>query len=291
MQLKRGVLDNNNNDGDTTDDTTTGDAMDDAEVVAAREERSKHEGEWQVVVPENTTQQQQQEQQQQQIIENNDTDDADDKELGRATQMLGPALFNSDTRVSSSFEELVVVVVEDSEKKDDDGDKKVQHRAPHNHEAVTTENDIPVDQLNSGTDQLVRNEELTVRTMVVQMGYRKPTEVDTMSNEDCRNTLIMELQNITGRTVKNLQAKSNDELLELFALESALISNKIRTAAQVRAMKHEDCRNTLIVELHKRTTGQTIKSLQTKKDAELVEHINMVAWRADVTARCYDAWK
>jgi hypothetical protein len=87
-------------------------------------------------------------------------------------------------------------------------------------------------------------------------GSRSDPQIKTMSADDMRNTVIVEVRTQTGRS--DLQALSNRELIQLVLgrdsyLRGVLLVGGFRTQPQLNGMSSEDQRNTLIAELAGRT--------------------------------------
>jgi hypothetical protein len=87
-------------------------------------------------------------------------------------------------------------------------------------------------------------------------GSRSDPQIKTMSADDMRNTVIVEVRTQTGRS--DLQALGNRELIQLVLgrdsyLRGVLLVGGFRTQPQLNGMSSEDQRNTLIAELAGRT--------------------------------------
>jgi hypothetical protein len=104
---------------------------------------------------------------------------------------------------------------------------------------------------------------------------RTDQQLKTMSADDMRNTVIVELGPQPGRGPSpNPQQFSNIEMIQWLVLEpvsnirGVLLVGKFRTQQQLNGMVSEDQRNTLITELAGRTTD-TVGKYQSLNDAEL----------------------
>ena len=103
-------------------------------------------------------------------------------------------------------------------------------------------------------------------------GSRTDQQIKTMSADDMRNTVIVEVGAQTGRG-SELQALSNMDLLQLVLgrqsyIRGVLLVGKFRTQQQLNGMFPNDQRNTLITELVGRTKD-TIGHYQSLNDANL----------------------
>ncbi|GAB2829821.1 hypothetical protein [Lentzea nigeriaca] len=90
-----------------------------------------------------------------------------------------------------------------------------------------------------------------IRGVLLAGGFRTQHELDTMSHEDMRNTLIVEL---TARSNQNdYQRYDNDTLAGMGAVMVFLRRNGLRYDDALKQMSSDDQRNTLIVELDAQT--------------------------------------
>lgn len=105
-----------------------------------------------------------------------------------------------------------------------------------------------------------------IRGVLLLGGFRSQHELNAMSHEDMRNTLIVELTNRTRQA--NYQAYNDAQLEGAGAVLVVLRHVKARTDDELRAMSADDMRNTLIVELDKQT--RLGLKLQAMTDLELV---------------------
>jgi len=103
-------------------------------------------------------------------------------------------------------------------------------------------------------------------------GSRSDQQIKTMSADDMRNTVIVEVGAQTGRG-RDLQALSNRELIQLVLgrdsyIRGVLLVGKFRTQQQLKGMSSDDQRNTLITELAGRTKD-TVGHYQSLNNADL----------------------
>jgi len=83
---------------------------------------------------------------------------------------------------------------------------------------------------------------------------------------------IVELNNRDGNEIYYYKSQSDEELARLsmsVSLRDCLIAHNWRDESTARGMKHDDCRNTVIVELNKRD-GNSISHYQGRTDTELM---------------------
>jgi hypothetical protein len=104
-------------------------------------------------------------------------------------------------------------------------------------------------------------------------GSRTDQQIKTMSADDMRNTVIVELVAQTGLGVGALQALSNRELIALVLgrdsyIRGVLLVGTFRTQQQLNGMSLDDQRNTLITELAGRTKD-TVAYYQSLTDSDL----------------------
>ena len=100
--------------------------------------------------------------------------------------------------------------------------------------------------------------------------WRSRQDVKSMSGDDQRNTLIVELNHITSESVPWLQGKKDGQLIEIASVAIFLRNAEIRTLDELAGMSADDQRNTLIVELNK-ATNETIPALQAKSSKDLAD--------------------
>ncbi len=90
-----------------------------------------------------------------------------------------------------------------------------------------------------------------IRGVLLLGGFRRQDELNAMTDEDMRNTLIVELTNRTAQPT--YQAYDNDRLAGAGAVLVAMRRAGIRDDGTLRTMSADDMRNTLIVELDAQT--------------------------------------
>src|SRR5687768_15786406 len=86
-----------------------------------------------------------------------------------------------------------------------------------------------------------------IRGVLLAGQFRTHHELNTMSPDDMRNTLIVELAGRSRQT--NVQSFDDDTLAGMGALLVYLRTARIRNDASLKTMTSDDMRNTLIVEL------------------------------------------
>jgi len=83
--------------------------------------------------------------------------------------------------------------------------------------------------------------------------FRTQRELNAMSHEDMRNTLIVEMTNHSNQTTASYQALNDADLEGHGAVMVLLLNLRIRDDGGLRQMSADDQRNTLIVELDAQT--------------------------------------
>src|SRR5271166_6556346 len=86
-----------------------------------------------------------------------------------------------------------------------------------------------------------------IRGALLAGGFRTHHQLNAMSADDQRNTLIVEMTNHSNQA--NYQSFSDADLAAAGALMVFLLNAGIRTAAQLKTMSADDQRNTMIVEI------------------------------------------
>jgi hypothetical protein len=99
--------------------------------------------------------------------------------------------------------------------------------------------------------------------------FRTQLELNRMSGDDQRNTLIVELANRTRHDVAFFQRMNDDDLAGHGALLVFLREGKRRSDAELKAMSVDDLRNTTIVELAAQTR-LPVASLQALNNRNLI---------------------
>jgi len=101
-----------------------------------------------------------------------------------------------------------------------------------------------------------------IRGALLAGKFRTQAQLNKMSHDDMRNTLIVELANRSNQS--NYQAFDNDTLAGMGAALVFLREAKIRDDATLTTMSADDQRNTLIVELAAQTgLGQELQGFST----------------------------
>ncbi|HVG59923.1 MAG TPA: hypothetical protein VNA24_15310 [Hyalangium sp.] len=104
-----------------------------------------------------------------------------------------------------------------------------------------------------------------IRGVLLVGRFRTQRELNAMSGEDQRNTLITELVGRTRNTLAFYQGLNDKDLAGTGALLVYLRGTRSRTDAQLKTMTADDMRNTVIVEMHDqvhRTDLQTLTNMQ-----------------------------
>jgi hypothetical protein len=102
--------------------------------------------------------------------------------------------------------------------------------------------------------------------------FRTRQQLNAMTFEDRRNTLILELSNRTNDAVGYYQSLSDADLAGVGALLVFLRETGRRTDRQIKTMSAGDMRNTVIVEANART-GRGIQELQALSNLQIVKSV------------------
>jgi len=108
-----------------------------------------------------------------------------------------------------------------------------------------------------------------IRGVLLAGKFRTHHELNSMSREDRRNTLIVELSNRTSQSIGHFQAMDDDKLSGVGAVFIFILISRIRTDLELKTMSDDDQRNTLIVEMDIQTR-LGINTLQGFSNLELV---------------------
>ena len=101
-----------------------------------------------------------------------------------------------------------------------------------------------------------------IRGVLLSGKFRTHHELNGMSNEDQRNTLIVELSGRTNRPVGHFQSRDDAALAGAGAVLVFLRQARIRKEEELKTMSDDDQRNTLIVEMDAVTgRGQELQGL------------------------------
>ena len=101
-----------------------------------------------------------------------------------------------------------------------------------------------------------------IRGVLLAGRFRTQRELNTMSRDEMRNTLIVEMTNHSNQTTASYQALNDAELEGVGAAMVLLRTLRIRDDGTLRQMSADDQRNTLIVELDAQTRlGRELQGL------------------------------
>ena len=118
-----------------------------------------------------------------------------------------------------------------------------------------------------GSDRAIRGQvpgtvSSWIRGALLVGRFRTQHELNTMSHDDMRNTLIVELTNHSNQTTPSYQALNDADLEAAGAVMVLLRNTGIRDDSGLRQMSVDDQRNTLIVELGAQTRlGRELQGL------------------------------
>src|SRR5882672_10234316 len=108
-----------------------------------------------------------------------------------------------------------------------------------------------------------------IRGVLLLGRFRTQRALNTMSPDDQRNTLIVELVGRTNQPVGHFQGMPDEVLAGTGAVLVLLREGKVRTDAQLKTISDDDQRNILIVELGAQT-GLSGATLQQMSSMDLV---------------------
>lgn len=108
-----------------------------------------------------------------------------------------------------------------------------------------------------------------IRGVLLVGKFRTFEELNSMSRDDHRNTLIVELTNRTNQPVTHYQAMTDPDLAGVGATLVFLRMTSARTDAELATLSDDDQRNTLIVTVAGKT-GLPVPELQARSNLELV---------------------
>jgi hypothetical protein len=93
--------------------------------------------------------------------------------------------------------------------------------------------------------------------------FRKQRELNGMTNDEQRNTLIVALHNLSNQSIEHYQGMNDDTLAGVGAVLAFLRQSGIRNDNDLKKMSADDQRNTLIVELDGQTKlgGSTLQGM------------------------------
>ena len=107
--------------------------------------------------------------------------------------------------------------------------------------------------------------------VILNAQWRDFNSIVDMSDNDIRNTLIVELNNRTNESISYLQTQSNLELSVYSLLYTFLKIASIRTETELKNMTLGELRNTLIVENANHLENQNISGLEKLSTEKLVQ--------------------
>ncbi len=113
---------------------------------------------------------------------------------------------------------------------------------------------------------------VTIGDLLLMGKFRSREQLDGLSDEDRRNTLITELANRTKDAVSYYQSLSNADLAGTGALLVFLRERPSRTDQELKTMSVNDMRNTAIVEVNQRM-GRSIRDLQALSSMDVVRMV------------------
>lgn len=111
--------------------------------------------------------------------------------------------------------------------------------------------------------------------VLLENNWRTLADLSSMSEEDKRNTVIVETESMTGHTVSDLQRRATagglGSVTAIANMAALLIKYSIRSISDVKSMTYEPhLRNTLIVETSHRFSIQ-VRLLQRMNDHKLLQ--------------------
>jgi hypothetical protein len=111
--------------------------------------------------------------------------------------------------------------------------------------------------------------EMTVRGVLLAGHWRTEAELNNMTTEDKRNTLIVSLTTVTNQSVSYFQRFDDNTLVAKAAVPVFLLIAGLVSESWLKANSDDGARNYLIIELNKKT-DKPIRDLQGKSNGELV---------------------
>ncbi len=113
---------------------------------------------------------------------------------------------------------------------------------------------------------------VTIGDLLLMGKFRSREQLDRLSDEDRRNTLITELGNRTKDAIGYYQSLNNADLIGAGALLVFLRERPSRTDQEIKTMSVNDMRNTAIVEVNQRM-GRSIRDLQALSSMDVVRSV------------------
>lgn len=110
----------------------------------------------------------------------------------------------------------------------------------------------------------------SLTAVILEAGWRTPSELAAMTEIEKRNTVNIELELASSEGLAAIQAKSNDELVGHVEIYLWLLRSNFRTAGQLAQMSLGDQRNAAVAELGTRT-GETASVLSALDNRSLIE--------------------
>ena len=106
------------------------------------------------------------------------------------------------------------------------------------------------------------------------LGFRTATQISSMSNIDCQNTLIVELEKITSDSTNSLQQLKVYDLMSYSYLSNALWYYNVTSKGELASMSLEDQRNMVISLLNKYYpyTFNDISTIQAFSNIDLINN-------------------
>src|SRR5882672_2284639 len=101
-----------------------------------------------------------------------------------------------------------------------------------------------------------------IRGVLLAGNFRTHHDLNKMSAEDQRNTLIVEMAAHSNQAIGHFQSLNNADLAGVGAVMAFLREARIRNDADLKKMSADDQRNTLIVEMGLQTgMGRELQGL------------------------------
>src|SRR5215469_1800232 len=111
--------------------------------------------------------------------------------------------------------------------------------------------------------------EMTVRGVLIAGHWRTEAELNNMTTDNKRNTLIVALTTITNQSVPYFQSFDDNTLVGKAAVALFLLQAGLYDEAWLKTHTDDNERNTLIMQLYMKT-DRPVHELQGKNNGELV---------------------